>query len=201
MFINLLQKNHQSRNPNPSPSFTKFNKATPNPSVFWWAHRNWGSNLNLKRCFAGFMDDIWWYWFLLQKKTPYSPFTSFLTNILCSFCRCSFKLRWYFVFSKSSKKKNHPRFFFIGFFVSNQNFSKSVSYVDLPNRVDEHEATHPPRNLRLWRHFFLGDPIQGSLSDIFRLKGGVEKFWCFWDGKMATLVKIEVCVCVCPKKK
>ena len=117
-----------------------------------------------------------WYWFLLPKKTPYSSFTSLIT-IFCVFSgRFSFKLGWHFLFSKSSQKKLSG-FSSSDFLWATKTFPNLYPTWTYPTE-SMNTKQDPPRNLRLWRHFFLGDPIQGSWWK-FSLKGGVQKCWFF----------------------
>ena len=115
-----------------------------------------------------------WYWFLLQKNTLSSIHIS-----LYDFCVVFVVFLFNLVGISSSvkaRKKNYPRFFH-RIFVSNQNFSKSVSYVDLPNRVDEHEARSAPQPPPL-ASFFPRRSDPGKLVEVF-VERGSSKCWFF----------------------
>lgn len=110
------------------------------PFSFWWAHGNWGSNLNLKKMLRRFYG---WYLFLLQKNTLFSIHIFPYDFFLCVFCRFSFKLGC-ISSSVKARKKNHPGFFHRIFCEQPKLFQICILRGPTPNSVDQHEATLCP---------------------------------------------------------
>lgn len=172
MFINLLQKFtnkeiqilHQVSQVQQGHTQSRWIRK---PFSFWWAHGNWGSNLNLKKMLRRFYG---WYLFLLQKNTLFSIHIFPYDFFLCVFCRFSFKLGCISSSVKARKKKSSG-FFSSDFLWATKTFPNLYPTWTYPQQRRSTRSNPLPRNLRLRRHFFLGDPIQGSCGTFFGWKG------------------------------